>query len=246
MNPTPTPTPTVSPTQVTLDWSAFIGPALVAAVVTAFITVWLHFRTVRREDRYRFTADKRAAYVALLAAEFDHRNAAYAMHPLADQMERLHEAFDREISGAIIQWRQVQAQYPDLPTEPDATEREASVARTLAESPRVAAMVEAGQGPLPDDLPPDRNRAERKRVMAEMERLARRKEEAAEGASAAFASVRLLAPAAVLRKIRAIEHLGDEHGPTSPEFLGAMDRLTAVLRKDLGLDSDDDEPSQDL
>jgi hypothetical protein len=60
MNPTPT--------QVSLDWSVFVGPALVAAVVTAFITVWLHFRTVKREDRYRFTADKRAAYSELVTS----------------------------------------------------------------------------------------------------------------------------------------------------------------------------------
>lgn len=75
--------------------------------------------------------------------------------------------------------------------------------------------------------------------MSELEQLARRKEEAVEQTSAAFASVRLLAPAAVLRIIRGIEHLGDAHGPTSPEFLGAMDRLTAILRADLGLDADD-------
>lgn len=100
MNPTPAPVPApTTTTQVTLDWSAFVGPAVVAALVTALVAIWLHFLTVRRENRYRFTADKRAAYVALLAAELDHRAAAYAMHPLAEQMERLHEAFDRERPG---------------------------------------------------------------------------------------------------------------------------------------------------
>jgi len=61
------PPPTLPPTTVALDWSMFVVPALVAALVTAVITLTLFLVGIRRENKHRFTADKRAAYSGLIA-----------------------------------------------------------------------------------------------------------------------------------------------------------------------------------
>lgn len=91
MNPTPSPTPTT----VTLDLSLIVGPALVAALVAAIITVTLFLVGIRRENKHRFTADKRAAYSELVGA-FVEARALITYDEVQDQ-----QALDRGMEQLI-------------------------------------------------------------------------------------------------------------------------------------------------
>lgn len=86
MNPTPTPTPTAT-TTVSLDLSAFVGPALWAAALTLAGTVTLFLVGIRRENKHRFTADRRAAYSELLAS-------AYRLGMASAEVDRILKEFN--------------------------------------------------------------------------------------------------------------------------------------------------------
>lgn len=75
----------------TVTWQELLpliaGPALWAAALTLAGTVVLHWVAARRENKYRFAADRRAAYADLLAAVRTYQDLVGAVRRLRSELD---------------------------------------------------------------------------------------------------------------------------------------------------------------
>lgn len=194
-----------------------VGPAVVAALLTAMITVTLHLVSIWRENKYRYAADRRATYVELLAALQDLDN-------IRSHRDRIRRTMQEP--GYTPSILAVMLVEHGLATDE-------TIQKSLATTSR-ARSSEVGSAVLDEsEATMGRDAVELALIAAASSELAVRRARAEDQWLSALAGVRLLAPHAVIKAVGAVY---DQMASDTPNTEASIRSLTDTMRKDLGLD----------